>query len=191
MRANSIYELHLRGGQISQHRRCNPLAAVGQQSYAASEQQIDQMTEALVKNTLGWATLVGYCLLSAVGTAIAFAAIVAGGAVALAGHQNAGVVEAQTPLAPARESQGGDTFTGMISDSWCGARHKRNSQLSSAECALACVRKGASYVLVDGDRRYILRGGEGPLARLAGERAHVSGTRQGDAILVNSAAPMF
>ena len=57
-----------------------------------------------------------------------------------------------------------------------------------AECARACFRHGASYVLVNGDRRYTLVGGESALSKLAGERANVIGTRQGDAILVNSAS---
>ena len=143
-----------------------------------------------MKNNFGWFTLVGYCLLYSVGAAIMLAAIVAGGAVALASHANASMEAGQMTLPQAAESQGGDTFTGMISDSWCGARHKRNSQLNPAECAHACVRKGASYVLLDGDRRYGLRGGEAFLTRVAGERAHVSGTRQGGAIVVNSASPI-
>ena len=140
-----------------------------------------------MKNTFG--NLVGHCLLYALAAALLVALIVAGGAAALASHEAQGVEEA--PVQVTAESQDGDTFTGMISDSWCGARHKRNSQLSSAECAHACVRRGASYVLVDGDRRFALRGAETSLTRLAGERAHVSGTRQGGAIVVNSAAPMF
>ncbi|MBV9342405.1 MAG: hypothetical protein JO159_16150 [Acidobacteria bacterium] len=142
-----------------------------------------------MKNTFG--NLVGHCLLYALGAALLVALIVAGGAAALASHEGQAVEEAQAAVPVTAESQDGDTFTGMISDSWCGARHKRNSQLSSAECAHACVRRGASYVLVDGDRRFALRGGETSLTRLAGERAHVSGTRQGGAIVVNSAAPMF
>src|SRR5437879_13611381 len=79
----------------------------------------------------------------------------------------------------------------MITDSHCGARHLSNSHLGPAECARACVRKGASYVLVDGERRYTLTGGEDILGRLAGERVNVSGTRQGQTILVSSAAPVF
>jgi len=52
------------------------------------------------------------------------------------------------------------------------------------------VRKGASYVLVDGNRRYQLTGGEDALDKLVGQRATVTGTRQGNAIAVNSAAPV-
>ena len=82
-------------------------------------------------------------------------------------------------------------LTGMITDSHCGARHMRNSHLSTAECAKACVRGGANYILVDGDRHYILIGGEQSLSKLAGERANIIGTLQGDAILVNSAGALF
>jgi hypothetical protein len=67
----------------------------------------------------------------------------------------------------------------------------RNNNQNSTECARACVRKGSTYVLVDGSRRYILIGGDAALAELAGQRANVTGTRQDDAIIVNAAAPIF
>ena len=85
----------------------------------------------------------------------------------------------------------GTEFTGMITDSHCGARHKRNSGMSPAECIRACVRRGASYVLVDGDTSYILIGNDTELQHFAGERATVWGTRQEDTIFVNSAAALF
>lgn len=134
-------------------------------------------------------SLVGFCLLTVLGAALAFAVIVAGGSVALAGHQNSEEAQNAPPLAPV--PSGGSTFNGMITDSHCGARHLRNSHLNPAECARACVRKGASYVLVDGEHRYILTGGEDILGRLAGERVNVTGTRQGQTILVSSAARVF
>ena len=144
-----------------------------------------------------WISLVGFCLGAAVVAALAFAIIVAGASVALARHRgetengsgsssNEGRDAPLTPL-----PQANATFTGMITDSHCGARHMRNSHQNSAECARACFRRGASYVLVDGDQRYTLVGGEESLGKLAGERAHVMGTRQGDAILVDSAAALF
>jgi hypothetical protein len=91
------------------------------------------------------------------------------------------------PATPAAQPAG-TSFSGMITDSHCGARHMRNTHQNSAECARACFRHGASYVLVDGDRRYTLVGGEADLSKLAGERANVVGTLQGNAILVNSAS---
>ena len=120
---------------------------------------------------------------------LAFATIVAGASVALASHHTEGVGEegrAVIPATPAPEA--GTSFTGVITDSHCGARHLRSSQRNAAECARACFRRGASYVLVDGDRRYTLIGGETTLSKLAGQRVNIIGTRQGDAILVNSAS---
>ena len=83
------------------------------------------------------------------------------------------------------------TVSGVVTDSHCGARHAMNSGKSTAECTQACIRKGASYVLVDGEHRYTLTGGEEMLGKLAGTRVNIIGTRQGDTILVNSAAPVF
>ena len=147
-----------------------------------------------MKQPRSWISLLGFCLLSVLAAALVFAIIVAGASVALASHQNAAEESAQNavpaaPLSPAPSSA--KTFSGMITDSHCGARHMRTSRLNPAECARACFRKGASYILVDGDRRYTLVGGDESLSRLAGERANVLGTRQGDAILVDSATPLF
>jgi uncharacterized NAD-dependent epimerase/dehydratase family protein len=144
-----------------------------------------------VKSRPSWVSLFLYCVLAAIGTALVFAIIVAGGAVALEAHQDATSEGSQNALPATAGGQGGTRFTGMITDSRCGARHMRNSHLSTAECAHACVLKGANYVLVDGDHRYILIGGEASVAKLAGVRANIVGTLQGDAILVNSAAALF
>jgi hypothetical protein len=148
-----------------------------------------------VKRNGSWISLIGSCALMALAAALAFAIMVAAGSVALASHQSSDhqssseESNATLPISP--KTSAGTGFSGMITDSNCGARHIRNSHLSPAECARACVRKGASYVLVDGDHRYTLIGGEDALERLAGERVKVSGTRQGDTILVSSTAPLF
>ena len=142
-------------------------------------------------------SVVGFCLLTALGAALAFASIIAGGAVALASHQdsalqNSGASQKNLPAthAPLLPTPVAATFNGVITDSYCGARHRRGSQQSPAECARACVRKGATYVLVDGDRRYQLAGQDDALDRLAGQRANVTGTLEGSAIAVTSAAPI-
>ncbi len=77
-------------------------------------------------------------------------------------------------------------FSGVITDSRCGARHLRNSGRSSAECVRACVRRGAKYILVDGDATYVLAGNSALLDGLAGERAHISGTLEGDVLAVTA-----
>ena len=137
-----------------------------------------------------WISLVGFCTGLVLAASLAFATIVAGASVALADHRaDASSGDDGREIAPATPAQpAGTTFSGMITDSRCGARHMRSSGRSASECARACFRHGASYVLVDGDRRYTLVGGESYLSKLAGERANIIGTRQGDTILVNSAS---
>ena len=151
--------------------------------------------EAFVEHRRSWISLLGFCLATAFAAAVIFAVIVAGASVALASHQSAtgdAGTDDSRPAAPLTEARpAATTFAGMITDSHCGARHMRNSRQNAAECVRACFRRGASYVLVDGDKRYTLVGGEGTLDKLAGERANVTGTRQGNTILVDSAAALF
>jgi len=147
--------------------------------------------EERVKRHSSWISLVGYCVAAVLVSSLAFATIVAGASVALADHRaDASPADDARDVTPATPSPqpSGTAFTGMITDSHCGARHMRNSHQSSSECARACFRHGASYVLVDGDHRYTLVGGEADLSKLAGERANIVGTRQGEAIIVNSAS---
>jgi hypothetical protein len=132
-------------------------------------------------------SLLGFCVLAVLGSALAFAIIVAGGSVALASHQTADEMQNGAPIVP--NPAPGTSFSGVVTDSRCGARHMRNSGMNPAECARYCVRKGAHYVLVDGERRYTLSGNDSALEKLVGSRANVTGTRQGDSILVSAAAP--
>lgn len=44
-----------------------------------------------------------------------------------------------------------NTFVGIISDSFCGPRHKLPDK-SAEECTRFCQRKGAYYVLVVGEK---------------------------------------
>jgi len=142
-----------------------------------------------VKRHRTWFSLVSFCVVTALGAALAFALIIAGGSVALASHQGAAAEETHELSPDASAAHVATSFTGMITDSHCGARHMRKSNQNSADCARACYRKGASYVLVDGNRRYTLIGGDGALNKLVGERAKVTGSLHDDAILVDSAGP--
>ncbi len=79
------------------------------------------------------------------------------------------------------------TWSGTISDSNCGAKHV--SEGNPAECTRACVAKGASFALVSGQSVYVLKGGDSAaLDKLAGERATISGTLDGNTIEVSSVA---
>jgi hypothetical protein len=128
-------------------------------------------------------------LLTTLGAALAFAIIVAGGSVALANHQQPGDSGASERLAPPGDQL--QSFRGMVTDSHCGARHLRNSALGPNECARLCLRRGAGYVLVDGERRYRLEGDPELLERLLGTRVSLHGTREGETISVRSAGPVF
>jgi len=138
-----------------------------------------------MKRDTSLASLIGFCLFAVLGSALAFAIIVAGGSVALASHQVSDEMQ-NPPLTP--NPPAGTIFRGVVTDSRCGAPHMRNSGMNPAECTRYCVRKGASYVLVDGERRYTLVGNRDALEKLVGTRANVTGTRQGDNIVVTTAA---
>lgn len=79
------------------------------------------------------------------------------------------------------------TLTGEIGDAMCGAKHAGGE--SPAECTRACVKQGSAYALVVGDKVYKLKGGDAAtLDKLAGEKATVTGTVDGDTIEVSSVA---
>lgn len=79
-----------------------------------------------------------------------------------------------------------ETFTGEVSDSMCGAKHGMSDK---AACTRACVKKGSNYALVVGDKVYTLQSSDdatkAKLDKLAGEKAKVTGTAEGDNIQVS------
>lgn len=77
----------------------------------------------------------------------------------------------------------------MVTDSYCGARHSRNSNRSSTECVRYCTHRGASYILVSNGGAYILRGNKAMFNKFAGQRVKVMGTLEGRALGVRSMVP--
>jgi hypothetical protein len=79
------------------------------------------------------------------------------------------------------------TFSGEVSDSMCGAKHMMGD---AAACTRACVQKGSKYALVVGDKVYTLdasdKATQDKLDKLAGSKAKVTGTADGDTIAVKS-----
>lgn len=78
------------------------------------------------------------------------------------------------------------SFSGLLTDSRCGARHSRALGKSAAECARFCVRHGAQYIIVNGANTYKLEGRPAQLRNFAGQRVVVMGSLQDGAIRVRS-----
>lgn len=74
------------------------------------------------------------------------------------------------------------SWTGVISDSMCGASHGSNP---AKACTNACVKKGQKYVVVVGDKVYAISNQNAAgLAKYAGDNVKVTGTMSGDSIMV-------
>ena len=82
---------------------------------------------------------------------------------------------------------GTTSVEGMVTCSQCGAKHSAALDRSASTCVRVCVHGGASFVLVNADATYLLDGDLSVLKKLAGQRARVTGTRDGRTIKVFSA----
>jgi hypothetical protein len=79
------------------------------------------------------------------------------------------------------------TLTGVISDDMCKSKHMMPGH-SDADCTRACVKSGSKYVLMVGDKMYVLKGDTKQLAQFAGKRVSVNGDIAGNALSVQSIA---
>jgi len=109
---------------------------------------------------------------------------------AIADSTKAGVAAPAAETRQASTAASGQSFTGLITDDHCGARHDMGSDKSPSECAKACVHNGAKYALVDGDKSYALEGDAAEFARASGRRVTLNGSLQGDTIQVTSLTPI-
>lgn len=79
-------------------------------------------------------------------------------------------------------------FTGIVSDSMCGAKHAMPGD--DASCTRACVSKGSKYALVVGDKVYTLETADktalATLDKQAGAKVTVMGTEKDNVITVSS-----
>ncbi len=82
----------------------------------------------------------------------------------------------------------GKSFTGVVSDSMCGAKHAMPGD--AAACTRGCVSKGSKYALVVGDKVYTLETSDkaalSTLDKQAGAKATVTGTAKDNTITVSS-----
>jgi hypothetical protein len=142
--------------------------------------------------------LLSFCLTTAFVVALSMAILFASVTLAFALARTLSPVIANTakadPVVPAEAAQASSAanaqnFSGLITDDHCGARHDMGSDKSPSECANACVHNGARYVLVDGEKSYVLQGDAAELARASGRRVTLNGSLEGDTIQVTSLTP--
>jgi len=100
----------------------------------------------------------------------------------------AGKASPKPELRPPRPPTGiqTQTYEGVITDTHCGAKHSAAIGKMAADCAIACVRGGEQFALVDGDTTYVLEGDPVTLKRGVGRRVRITGTPNGRKILVRS-----
>jgi hypothetical protein len=126
----------------------------------------------------------------AVGTAIALAlalliATLSAAAGAVGDEAEVGLA---APHAPQQDSQ--RTYEGMITDTYCGAKHDAGINRAASDCVRICVHSGNSFALLSGEKIYILNGDPVILKTIAGMRARISGSLDGNTITVSSAAAL-
>ena len=78
------------------------------------------------------------------------------------------------------------SYTGTVSDTMCGGKHTMMPGKPDADCVRACVKAGAKYALVVGDKVYTLEGKDAEVDKLAGRRATITGSEIGNTIKVAS-----
>lgn len=81
------------------------------------------------------------------------------------------------------------TLVGVITDDMCGRKHTMMPGKPDADCIRACVKAGAHYALLAGDKLYVLTGDAKQFEQLAGKKVQVSGNVTGTTVAVSSLTP--
>jgi hypothetical protein len=77
------------------------------------------------------------------------------------------------------------TFIGSIGDSMCGAKHMMPGE-SDKDCTLECVKGGAKYILIGPAGKIYQLSDQKQPEQFAGSKVKVTGTLEGDTIVVSS-----
>ena len=132
-----------------------------------------------MKQNRFWFSLIVLCVTVACAAAIVLAIISATTALAV-------TTEDPSPVqAKAETSVRQKVLKGVVSDTSCSAKHVSEDK-TAAECVRACVRHGAQYALISGERVYLLDGNLAEFDQLAGQRTEVVGLLEGDLLTVRS-----
>jgi hypothetical protein len=85
-------------------------------------------------------------------------------------------------------SQSGQTLTGTVSDTMCGAKHMMTN-ITPAQCTRECVKQGSDYALVSNGKVYTLKGDTKQIDKYAGQNVTVTGSISGNTVTVKSISP--
>ncbi len=132
-----------------------------------------------MKQNRFWFSLIALCVTVACAAAIVLAIVSATTALAVT------TKEPPSTEAKAEAFDRQKVLKGVVSDTSCSARHVSEDK-TAAECVRACVRHGAQYALISGERVYLLDGNLAEFDHLAGQRAEVVGLLEGDQLTVTS-----
>ena len=135
-----------------------------------------------------WLQLLAFFAFASLASSLLLAALFAGVTVVVAGRES-GHTHTEQP-APASVEQPHLTFSGVITDAHCGARHTDPDQ-GATGCVRMCVHNGSKYSIVDGDVAYELAGDPIEINRLAGQRVVVTGVLDGDVIKVHQISELL
>src|SRR5438045_2396856 len=79
------------------------------------------------------------------------------------------------------------TLTGVVSDEMCGKDHNMMKVTPDSKCVTECIKMGSKYVLLSGDKVYVLSDQKTP-EKFAGKKVTVTGTVDGKNVKVDSIA---
>lgn len=141
-----------------------------------------------MKQNRFWLSLITLCVAVACAAAILLAIVSATTALAVTTSEEPSSMvakEQRSPVAGDQASVRQKVLKGVVSDTSCSAKHVSQDK-TAAECARVCVRHGAQYALISGERMYLLDGDLAEVDRLAGQRTEVVGSLDGDSVTVRS-----
>jgi hypothetical protein len=141
-----------------------------------------------MKQNRFWLSLIALCVAVACAAAMLLAIVSATTALAVTTSEEPSAIfakEEPSPVAGEQTALHHRVLKGVVSDTSCSAKHVSQDK-TAAECVRVCVRHGAQYALVAGERMYLLDGNLSEVDRLAGQRAEVVGSLEGDLVTVRS-----
>jgi len=129
-----------------------------------------------------WIEIVVFGSAIACALALVFAMILATTSAAM-GQMSMGLMKSSAADSSTTETR---AYEGMVTCSRCGARHSAKLAQSASTCVRVCVHGGAQFALVNAGSTYLLDGRLDALKAMAGQRAKVVGSLDGNTIKVQS-----